>query len=249
MSSRSFAGKTVFISGSGSGIGEATALLFAKEGANLVLVGRRLEALEEVSRKAQKFGANVNVHSLDINNSVECRKLISSLPHLDIAVNNAGIEGSIGDTLDLSEADFDAVMNTNVKSLWVCMQEQVRWFRSQNKIGNIINISSIAGFRSFPHSSLYAASKHAVIGLSQSVALEQIQFGIRINIVSPGAIDTAMLRRIFPEGLSSLSDSQPLKRIGNPAEIAEAIAWLASESSSFVVGHNLVVDGGKTTLG
>ncbi len=249
MSERSFTGKTVFISGAGSGIGEATALLFAEEGANLILVGRRLEALKNTALKAKNFGAKVEIISLDINDTSALRKLISDFPQLTIAVNNAGIEGSIGDTLDLSDADFDSIMNTNVKALWVCMQEQIRYFREKDQPGNIINISSIAGIRGFPESSLYVASKHAVIGLSQSVALEQIKYGIRINVVSPGSVDTAMLRRIFPEGLHGLTESQPLKRAGSPMEIAQAIAWLASEQSGFVVGHNLVVDGGKTISG
>jgi NAD(P)-dependent dehydrogenase (short-subunit alcohol dehydrogenase family) len=244
-----FTNKTVFISGAGSGIGAATAKLFAQQGANLVLVGRRLENLRETAQAAKAYGTNVEVASLDVNNFTAVKDLIRALPNLDIAVNNAGIEGSVGDTLELAPDDFDIVMNTNVKALWHCMQEQIRWWRAHRKAGAMVNISSIAGIRGFTESSLYVASKHAVIGLSQAIALEQIKHQIRINIVSPGAVDTAMLRRIFPSGLDSVSESQPVKRTGNPKEIAEAIVWLSSEKASFVVGHNFVVDGGKTIAG
>lgn len=249
MNQLEFAGKTVFISGAGTGIGAATAKLFAQRGADLVLVGRRAEKLQSVAKELAHYKRDVQTYNLDVNNLTAMEKLFVSLPRLDVAINNAGIEGSIGDSLTLEESDYDAVMNTNVKSLWFSMREQIRWFRRHQKAGAIINIASIAGIRGFPESSLYVTSKHAVIGLSQAVALEQIQHGIRVNVVSPGAIDTAMLRRIFSDNLSGVSANQPTKRVGLPEEIAEAIVWLASDKASFVVGHNFVVDGGKTISG
>lgn len=242
-------GKTAFISGAGSGIGAATALLLAKQGVHLILVGRRRETLEVTASHAKPLGVNVRVEAMDVNNNQEIQRLINSLPALDIAINNAGIEGAVGETLSLSESDYDAVMNTNVKALWNCLQQQIRWFREHHHKGAIVNLSSIAGFRGFANSSLYVASKHAVIGLSQAIALEQIQYGIRINAVSPGSIDTPMLNRLFPDAGSWMGQSQAIKRIGTPSEIADAIVWLCSESSSFVVGHNLVVDGGRTVSG
>lgn len=243
---KEFSNKTVFITGAGTGIGAATALLYAKEGADLVLIGRRKENLEETAIAASNFGAKVSIHSLDVNNTKSMNQLIVSLPKLDIAINNAGIEGAVGDIINLTSDDYDILMNTNVKSLWLCMQEQIRWFRSHQKPGQIINISSVAGIRAFAESSLYVGSKHAVIGMSQAVAIEQIRHGIRINIVSPGAVETPMLTRLFSKNMEALSKAQPIRRLAQPQEIAEAILWLTSEKSSFVVGHNLVIDGGKT---
>lgn len=241
--------KTVFVSGAGSGIGAATAILFAEKGAKLILVGRKIQNLERTAKQIRDLGGEVQLQSLDVNDHVAVRDFIGQLPNLDIAINNAGIEGSVGDTLELSDQDFDAVMDTNVKSLWVCLQEQIRWMRANQRPGAIINISSIAGIRGFAESSLYVASKHAVIGLSQAIALEQIKHGIRINVVSPGSVDTPMLNRLFPNAAEIMAPSQPMKRIGSPREIAQAILWLSSEQSSFVVGHNLVVDGGRTISG
>jgi NAD(P)-dependent dehydrogenase (short-subunit alcohol dehydrogenase family) len=249
MDSNAFQGKRVLITGAGSGIGRATALSFAKEGADLVLVGRRLENLNEAAHQARQWGVHVDIHSVDVNQSNRLRELIAQQQQLDIAINNAGIEGSVGDTLELTETDYDMVMNTNVKALWIAMQEQIRWMRSHQKPGAIVNLSSIAGIRAFADSSLYVTSKHAVIGMSQTVALEQIAYGIRINVVSPGSIDTPMLNRLFPDAAAKMGPSQPLGRIGSPNEIAEAIVWLASDKASFVVGHNFVVDGGKTISG
>jgi len=246
LNKKEFSNKTAFITGAGTGIGAATALLFAKEGADLVLVGRRKENLETTAKIASDFGSKVSIHSMDVNDNTSLKNLITSLPQLDIAVNNAGIEGALGDIINLTSDDYDILMNTNVKSLWLCMQEQIRWMRDHQKPGHIINISSVAGIRAFAESSLYVGSKHAVIGISQSAALEQIRYGIRINVVSPGAVDTPMLSRIFSKNMDALSKAQPIKRLAQPQEIAEAIAWLSSEKSSFVVGHNLIIDGGKT---
>lgn len=243
---KEFSNKTVFITGAGTGIGAATAILYAKEGADLVLVGRRKENLEATAKAATDFGSKVSIHSLDVNNTMSVNQLIASLPKLDIAVNNAGIEGAVGDIINLTSEDYDILMNTNVKSLWLCMQEQIRWMRTHQKPGQIINISSVAGIRAFAESSLYVGSKHAVIGMSQAAAIEQIRHGIRINVVSPGAVDTPMLSRLFSKNMDTLSKAQPIRRLAQPQEIAEAIVWLTSEKSSFVVGHNLVVDGGKT---
>lgn len=246
MAQKDFENKTIFISGAGTGIGAATALLYASQGARLILVGRRKELLEQTALKIKDLGGKAECYALDLNQTQEMKNLISSLSNLDIAINNAGVEGPVGDFIDLSEDDFDHVMNTNLKSVWLCMQEQVRWMRKNQKPGQIVNNSSIAGIRAFAGSSLYVASKHALIGMSQTIALEQIQYGIRINIVSPGAVDTPMLSRIFSNQMERLKKSQPIKRLAQPEEIAEAIMWLTSEKSSFVVGHNLVVDGGRT---
>lgn len=246
LSIKEFSNKCVFISGAGTGIGAATAELYAKLGADLVLVGRRIQNLEATAKVAQDFGSKVSIHALDVNDTNALQKLISALPQLDIAINNAGIEGAIGDIINLTSQDYDILMNTNVKSLWLSMQSQIRWMRERQKPGQIINVSSVAGIRAFAESSLYVGSKHAVIGISQAAAIEQIKYGIRINIVSPGAVDTPMLSRIFSKNMEALSKAQPIKRLAQSKEIAEAIVWLTSEKSSFVVGHNLVIDGGKT---
>jgi NAD(P)-dependent dehydrogenase (short-subunit alcohol dehydrogenase family) len=237
--------KKVLITGAGSGIGKATAIKFAQKQSQLILVGRTLHKLNEVGDICKKLTNKVELVCLDLTNDAEVRSLFSEDREFDIAINNAGIEGVIADTVDLSVKDFDIIINNNVKSLWQCLSAEIRHLRSKRKAGNIVNVSSIAGILGIPQSSLYCMSKHAIIGLTKSVALEQIAHNIRINSICPGAVNTPMLERVMaPQKSDSYIKSQPIGRLADTVEIAEAIYWLASEKSSYVVGHSLVVDGG-----
>lgn len=246
MSQSEFSGKTVLITGAGSGIGRATALAFAKHQANLILIGRNADRLSSTAREVEKAGGRADVVGLDLTNDAKVGEFFSKLKHLDYAVNNAGIEGRIAEISDVTMQDFDEAMNINLRALFQCVSEEVKHLRKNKKKGAIVNVSSIAGIVGIPTSSLYVAGKHAVIGLTKSVALEQIKNGIRVNVVCPGGVSTPMLERIYPEGLEPAAERHPIGRIAKPEEIAESILWLCSEKSSFVVGHSLVVDGGRT---
>lgn len=242
-----FSGKKILITGSGSGIGRATALAFARHGSHLVLCGRNAANLGETGDLAQSAGAaQVDLEVVNLCEAAAVEALFQRLDRFDVAVNNAGIEGRIDDTTHLTLADFDEVMNINVRALWHCLKLEVGLLRRLGRPGAIVNVSSVAGLIGIPTSSLYVASKHAVIGFTKAVALEQIRNGIRVNALCPGSVETPMLNRIFPTGLESLGASHPIGRLATPDEMAEAILWLASEKSSYVVGHSLVVDGGRS---
>lgn len=243
-----FQNKTALITGAGSGIGKAIALAFAKEQANLILIGRNQSHLQSLADECKKLSVQCEVFIVDVANEAQVKDFFNKINKnhkFEIAVNNAGIEGKIADTAELNLSNYDEVMNTNVRGLWQFMQEEILHFRKNNIKGNIVNMSSIAGILALPNSSLYVASKHAVIGLTKTVALEQIRNGIRINAVCPGAVHTPMLERVMgSEKIENILKNQPIGRIAAPSEIADAVVYLASERSSYVVGHSLVVDGG-----
>jgi NAD(P)-dependent dehydrogenase (short-subunit alcohol dehydrogenase family) len=241
----SFHNRTALITGAGSGIGRAIALAFAKEQANLILIGRNLPHLESLLKECRLLGVESEIFIVDVANENQVKEFFNKNKKFDIAINNAGIEGKIGDTTELSLNDFDEVMRTNTRALWQFIQEEVLYFRKNKIKGSIVNISSIAGILALPNSSLYTASKHAVIGLTKTVALEQIRHGIRINSVCPGAVHTPMLQRVMgSEKIEGILKNQPIGRLAAPSEIAEAVLFLASEKASYIVGHSLVVDGG-----
>lgn len=241
-----FHGKTVLITGASSGIGKAVAMSFARHQAKLLLVGRNRINLEATASSARTLGAEAEVVVLDLADQSNVTRFFSGITELDVAINNAGTEGRIDDIVDLTLSHFDDVMNINVRALFQCLQAEVSLMRKTQRPGVIVNVSSIAGLIGIPTSSLYVASKHAVIGLTKAVALEQIQHGIRINAVCPGGVETPMLERIFPGNVDAAGAGHPIGRNARPSEIADSILWLASRASSFVVGHSLVVDGGRT---
>ncbi len=254
-----FKNKTYLITGAGSGIGRATAKLFYSQGANLILVGRQKSKLESLQSELSKLDLNekstnekgtVEIYSFDLSQTQQIDSLYQNFNKKDLIidgyVNNAAIEGKIGSIDTLTLADFDECYNINVKSLWYSMQKQVQLFLKNKNQGTIVNISSIAGFKAIPESSLYVSSKHAVLGITKSVALEQIKHGIRVNAVCPGPVDTPMLDRIIADRKYKYENSLPTKRSAKPEEIGEAILWLSSPKSSYVVGSSFVVDGGTT---
>ena len=242
--------KVVIITGAASGIGAASALAFAREGASVVVADVQISRGEElVSRIHAEDGraifvkCDVSLES-DVKNMVN--KTIDKFGHLDCAFNNAGVEGESGDTTMCSNENWDKVMNINLKGVWLCMKYQIPEMLKKGG-GAIVNCSSVAGVVGFSGIPAYTASKHGVIGLTQAAALEFASKNIRINAICPGVIQTPMIERFThgeAQATKSLMDGEPVGRMGLPTEIAAAALWLCSETSSFVTGHPLVVDGG-----
>src|SRR5437660_2164493 len=245
-----FDGKVALITGGGSGIGRATALSFAREGAQVVIGNRNVERGEETVAMIRKAGGTASFKRTDVLVTAEIEALVEhavkTYGRLDLAFNNAGVEGEVRPLIEQTEANYDAVMDVNVKGVWLSMKYEIPRMLKQGG-GAIVNCSSVAGLIGFPNVAIYIASKHAVIGLTKTAALEYSGQGIRINAVNPAVIDTEMVDR-FVVGLNmkkdDLSALHPIGRIGRPEEVAEAVLWLCSGRASFVTGHSLIIDGG-----
>ena len=250
---KEFEGKIALVTGGGSGIGRATALAFAREGAQVVIGNRSVQRGEETVAMIQKAGGKAIFKRTDVTVATEVEALVDHAAKtyggLDLAFNNAGIEGDVASTVEQTEANYNAVMDVNVKGVWLSMKYEIPRMLARGG-GAIVNCSSVAGLIGFPNMSIYMASKHAVIGLTKVAALEYSAQGIRINAVNPAVIDTEMVDRIAKAmGMNKTADLVPLHpigRLGRVEEIAEAVLWLCSGKSSFVTGHSLVVDGGFT---
>jgi NAD(P)-dependent dehydrogenase (short-subunit alcohol dehydrogenase family) len=249
---KEFDGKAALLTGGGSGIGRATAVAFAREGAKVVIADRNAQRGEEIVSTIRDAGGIASFRRTDVSVAAEIEALVDytmkTYGRLDLAFNNAGIEGDVKPLVDQTEANFDAVMDINVKGVWLSMKYEIPRMLEQGG-GAIVNSSSVAGVTGFPGIGIYAASKHAVIGLTKTAALEYSAQGIRINAVNPAAIDTEMIDRLA-DGLNTkkndLSNLHPIGRIGRVEEVAEAVLWLCSDRASFVTGHSLMVDGGFT---
>jgi NAD(P)-dependent dehydrogenase (short-subunit alcohol dehydrogenase family) len=246
-----FKGKVALVTGGTSGIGRATALAFAKEGAKVVVSGRRAAEGEETVRMIRAKGGEAVFVAADVAQESQVKNLIGrTLEHfgrLDIAFNNAGVEQA-APFLEQTVETYDKVMDINVKGVWLSMRHEIPAMLKSGG-GAIINTSSIAGVIGMAGVEIYVASKHAVIGLTKSAAVEFARQGIRINAVLPAAIETDMYRRFTGEDAErreALKNMHPIGRVGTADEVAEAVLWLASEKSSFVTGHSLLVDGGFT---
>jgi NAD(P)-dependent dehydrogenase (short-subunit alcohol dehydrogenase family) len=241
----------VLITGALTGIGRATALAFAKDGARLVVSGRKeaegkalVAELRDLGSEAEFVHADVR-HEDDVSNLVE--KTVARFGRLDVAVNNAGTEGKPGPVTEQTAESYAATFDTNVLGVLLSMKHEMRVMQGQGS-GSIVNLSSTMGQRGAPGASLYTASKHAVEGLTKSAALEGAASGIRINAVAPGPVETGMLNRFTgtAERKAGLVAGVPLKRAGTPAEIADAIVFLSSSKASFITGQIISVNGGKT---
>jgi len=250
---KEFEGKVALVTGGGSGIGRATALAFARDGAQVVIGNRNVQRGEETVSMIKKAGGTATFKRTDVLVAAEIEALVDhavkTYGRLDIAFNNAGIEGDILPTIvDHTEASFDAIMDVNVKGVWLSMKYEIPRMLKQGN-GAIVNCSSVAGVIGFPGIGIYVASKHAVVGLTKTAALEFSAKGIRINAVNPAVIDTGMADRIAG-GLNmqknDLKTFHPIGRIGRVEEVAEAVVWLCSDRASFVTGHSLIVDGAFT---
>lgn len=247
-----FVGKTAFITGTGSGIGRATALAFAREGANTVLFDINEHTNQETAQMIANHGGQVLIANGDVTNSSDVQGAINNALYrfgrLDIAFNNAGIEQRFVPTADITEEEWYRIVNVDLCGVFLCMKYQIPIMVRQGG-GWIVNTSSGAGVIGIAGQAAYVAAKHGVIGLTKSAALEYIKSNIRINAVCPGMTDTPMLERASggtPEGRARLIAQEPIGRMARPQEIADAVLWLCSDASSFVVGESLVVDGGQT---
>src|ERR1700741_3092910 len=241
----------VLITGGLTGIGRAAALAFAKKGAKVVVAGRRDEAGQALARELRPLGSEAEFINADVRKESDVRamvdKTVARFGRLDVAVNNAATEGAVGPITDQTAESFAATFETNVLGVVLSMKHEVRAMQAQGS-GNIINISSTYGHEGAANASIYVGAKHAVEGITKSVALETVKTGIRVNSVAPGPIDTGMLTRFTgtPENKAALVTTVPMDRLGLSEEVANAIVFVASDEASFVTGHVLNVDGGKS---
>jgi NAD(P)-dependent dehydrogenase (short-subunit alcohol dehydrogenase family) len=240
----------VLITGALTGIGRATALAFAREGARLVVSGRRDEAGQALATELRALGADAEYVRSDVRSEDDVRALVDKtlarFGRLDVAVNNAGTEGKPGPVTEQSGDTYAATFDTNVLGTLLSMKHELRVMQAQGS-GSIVNLSSTMGSKGAPGASMYTASKHAVEGLTKSAALEAAVFGVRVNAVAPGPIETGMLSRLTgtADRKAKLIAGVPLKRAGNPDEIAQTILFLASDKAPFITGQIIGVDGGK----
>ena len=242
--------KVALITGGTSGIGRETAVLFAKAGAKVVVTGRReAEGNETIQLLRAAGGDGLFVKSdvakaADVQSAIQ--KTVDKFGRLDIAFNNAGIEGQWKPIIQQTEEDWDTVIDINLKGTWLCLKYEIQQMLKQGGGGAIVNMSSVAGLMGSAGAAVYVASKHGVIGLTRNAALECSAQGIRVNAVCPAVIETAMAERAFadPEVNKRVLAMHPLGRFGKSMEIAEAVLWLSSDKSSFMTGHYITLDGG-----
>ena len=245
--------KVAIITGGSSGTGRATAVALAKEGVKVVVAARRAKEGEETVHLVKEAGSDGIFVKTDVANEDDVRSLVEKTVKtyntLDYAFNNAGIGETATPLVEQKSNVFDQIMNVNVKGVWLCMKYEIpQMIRSGG--GAIVNMSSGAGLMGFPQKSIYVASKHAVLGLTKSAALEYAKSGIRINAIAPGTVETETLKQAAGDNkqfLETLKSMHPIGRIGDPEEIANAVVWLLSDKASFVLGHTLLVDGGMVS--
>jgi NAD(P)-dependent dehydrogenase (short-subunit alcohol dehydrogenase family) len=241
----------VLITGALTGIGRATAFAFANEGARMVVSGRSDDAGEALVTELRSLGGQAEFVRADVRHENEVQylvdKTVARFGRLDVAVNNAGTEGKPGPITEQTAESYAATFDTNVLGVFLSMKHELRVMQAQGA-GSIVNLSSTMGHRGAAGASLYTASKHAVEGLTKSAALEAAAFGVRVNAVAPGPIETAMLDRFTgnADRKAGLVAGVPMKRVGRPEEIADAIVFAASGKASFISGQVIAVNGGKT---
>jgi NAD(P)-dependent dehydrogenase (short-subunit alcohol dehydrogenase family) len=245
--------KVAIVTGGSSGIGRATAVALAKQGVKVTVAARRAKEGEETVRLVKEAGSDGIFVKTDVTNENDVRSLVEKTVkqynRLDYAFNNAGIEEMTTPLIDQTSEVFDQIMNVNVKGVWLCMKYEIPKMISTGG-GAIVNTSSGAGVIGYPQQPIYIASKHAVLGLTKSAALEYAKSGIRINAIAPGVVETEMVERVAEDDkqlIESLKSITPIGRIGDPQEIANAVVWLLSDKASFVLGHTLLVDGGAVS--
>lgn len=243
-----FENKVAIVTGGSFGIGRAAAIAFAKRGAK-VMVADWIEDNETLDI-IKGFGGQANFFKCDVSDELNVRLMVEStvkiFGRLDFAFNNAGVEGLSASTHECTEENWNKTVNVNLRGVWHCMKYEIPHILKQGK-GAIVNNASIAGLVGFPGIPAYVASKHGVIGLTKNAALEYAKSGLRVNVVCPGVIKTPMVDRFTgksKEVEKQFENMEPIGRMGQPEEVAEAVIWLCSDASSFVTGHSMAVDGG-----
>lgn len=247
---KQFKDKVAIVTGGSFGIGRATAIAFAERGAKVVIADvveddETLKLIEETKGEAIFVKCDVSKEN-DVKALMD--QTIITYGRLDYAINNAGIEGEQAITAECSAENWDKTIGVNLKGIWLCMKYELPLLLKQNK-GAIVNVTSVAGLVGFPGLPAYVASKHGIVGLTKTAALEYAKQNIRVNAVCPGVIKTAMIDRITGKDKAiekQFIEMEPIGRMGEPKEVAESILWLCSDSASFVTGHALAVDGGWT---
>jgi NAD(P)-dependent dehydrogenase (short-subunit alcohol dehydrogenase family) len=242
--------KVAIVTGGSFGIGRAAAIAFAYHGAKVVVADWIEDQEHETLNKIKLVGGEAAFIKCDVSKASEVKKMVEEtierFGRLDLAFNNAGIEGVSAMVHESSDENWDKTIDINLKGIYLCMKYEIPWMLKQGK-GAIVNCASVAGLIGFPGASAYVASKHAVVGLTKTAALENAKQNIRINAVCPGIIKTAMIDRATGKDKvveKTFVDMEPVGRMGNPEEVAEAVIWLCSDSASFVTGHAMPVDGG-----
>lgn len=242
--------KVALITGATSGIGGDTAVLFAEHGANVVLSGRRDQEGNDVLAQVRKAGGDGIFVKTDVSQAADVERLVKTavdkFGRVDVAFNNAGIEGNWKPMTELTEQDWDDVIDINLKGVWLSLKFEIQQMLKQSTGGTIVNMSSVAGLMGTPAAAPYGASKHGVISLTKTAALEFAKQKIRVNAVCPAVIETPMGNRLFgaPDVQKTMVAMHPIGRLGTPREVAEAVLFMCSDKSSFMTGHYMVMDGG-----
>jgi NAD(P)-dependent dehydrogenase (short-subunit alcohol dehydrogenase family) len=247
-----YKGKVAFVTGAGSGIGRAAALAFAREGASVTVADISEQGSRETARLIEEQGGRALAVKCDVTRTEDVKaaldKTIEAFGRLDFAFNNAGVEQKKAATAEIEEEEWDRIVDTNLLGVFLCMKYEIPLMLKQGG-GAIVNTSSGAGVIGIKGGAAYTAAKHGVIGLTRSAALDYAAQNIRVNAVAPGYIATPMMDRFTggaAEGRARVTSEEPIGRMGQPEEIADAVIWLCSDAASFVVGHAMVVDGGQT---
>ncbi len=242
--------KVALVTGGSSGIGRATALACAREGAKVAVADIVVAGGEETAQLVKDAGSEAIFIKADMTKAADLEAMVNTIVEtygrLDCAHNNAGIEGALGKTANYEEAEWDKVIAIDLTGVWLCMKYEIPAML-KNGAGAIVNTASAAGLIGVPNMPAYAASKHGVVGLTKTAALEYAKAGIRVNCVCPGIIQTPMVSRLTgerPGMFEKIATAEPIGRVGQPEEIAESVVWLCSDLASFVTGHAMSVDGG-----